>query len=473
MKKFITGIILLMFPVGIVSAQQTVGFSDSENIEPLLDYRLPDWGYSNFYFDIDAANSGSDSKNFGNESFNNQVNTAFNPRYDLFRESEARILHLNTSLDLSYRDQLFKSRNDFSDTENKETLNRFGTEANIVGNIREYINSEVFIFGEGAFRFDYSSTKDETKDNEILTDKRLIYDRNFRVTPKFGVGIGRVRNVNPVIRAIRLKERAGALNSSLFFSEQDILSAADHMTRYQGYQQRYDRPSKHFWGDMDQQTNVDLSTLDTFDMLYLTDVLNEALGTRLEGWELMGGAEFNYSNDLERTEESMSPIDPVNRDVYISKEIAGFINGRWYHNSSLNQQWGLVGDVTLSYPLGDRNTVVATQRYFSAGIEANWLWNVTDRFLFRSAIRNVYGRAKIEETTSVVQEPLEISEWYNRVLMNSSLSYFLENSLALNVNVNSQLSHQGDDQTGNQLNRRRLSWSASVGVRYYFNRNLY
>ncbi|MEL7832607.1 hypothetical protein [Fodinibius sp. Rm-B-1B1-1] len=472
MKKVITGIVLLMIPFSAIFGQQSVGFSDTQNIDPLLDYRLPDWGYSNFYFDVHAANLGRDSKSSGSKSFNNRVNAAFNPRFDLFRESEARIVQLNTSLNLSYGDRFSKFSSDFSSNDRKQTLNDFGTEADVAVNVREYVNRQVFLFGEGVLQFDYTSTKDESKDDGILTGKRLTYDRNFQATPRVGVGIGRVRNVSPVIRAMRLRERTGALNSGLRFSEQDVLSAADQMTRYQGYQRRYDRPSKYFWGDLDQNTNIDLGSLNAFDMFYLTDVFNEAIGTRLEGWELVGGVQFNYSNDLERTEEPMNQIDPVNRDVSINKGIAGFIDGRWYHNSSLNQQWGVVGDVRLSYPLGVRDTALATQRDFSAGIEVNWLWNVTDRFLFQSAIRNIYGRTKFEDTGGV-GTPSEISEWDNRVLLNSSLNYFLENSLALNVSVGSQLLHQGDNQTESQLDRRFLSWNVNVGARYYFNRNLY
>ncbi|MGM0546422.1 MAG: hypothetical protein ACQEST_06850 [Bacteroidota bacterium] len=314
MKKIIVGIILLLFPFGSVFAQQSVGFSDPDDIDPLLDYRLPDWGYSNFYFDVSAANSGRDSKSSGNTSFNNRINTAFNPHFDLFRESEARIIQLNTALDISYDDQLSKSSYD-----RKRTSNSLGTEADITANVREYMSEQVFLFAEGALQFDYSSTKNETEDNQTLTDKQLTYDRIFRTTPKLGIGFGRIRNVSPVIRAMRLRERAGAVNKGLSFGEEDVLATTDQMTRYQGYQRRYDRPSKHFWGDLDRNTNVDLRSLNAFDMLYLTDVLDEAIGTRLEGWELLGGVQFNYYNNLERTEEPTTQLDPVSRDVLVDK----------------------------------------------------------------------------------------------------------------------------------------------------------
>lgn len=79
------------------------------------------------------------------------------------------------------------------------------------------------------------------------------------------------------------------MGSGLDFSTQDILDAATQFTEYDGYQQTYDRPEKHFWSDMDESTAPDLGSLSTFDMLFLTDVLDEAIGTRLEGWEAIGG----------------------------------------------------------------------------------------------------------------------------------------------------------------------------------------
>jgi hypothetical protein len=101
-------------------AQETVGFSDPDNIQPLLDYRLPHWGYTNFYLDFSLdgnlrnRNSDAEQNSAGDHQYSSQVIG----NYTRYRESEERISEYSLSpfIDFSLIDQ-----NSFNDNESNNS----------------------------------------------------------------------------------------------------------------------------------------------------------------------------------------------------------------------------------------------------------------------------------------------------------------------------------------------------------------
>jgi outer membrane protein W len=463
--------VLLFIAAGSSFGQHSVGFSNPDNIDPLLEYRLPDWGYSNFYLDFDMQANGSDQKERAATSVEKQGDFYIRPDYDLYRESESRIFRFNTSLALSYTNSASKSSSEFTSTNSERTSQGLGSNLYASANLREYMTEHSFLYAGGSTNFEYDRSKREVRENDVLDDKRFNYRRRIDFNPRLGYGFGRVRNVGPVIRAVRLAERLDALPANVSMGNQDIRSAADQFTRYDGYQQRYDRPEKYFWGDMNENTAADLSALDSFDMLYLTDVLNEAIGQRLEGWEVYGGAEFNYDNDLLRTESPLAQPEVINRNERIRKSIGAFVNSRWYKNTSLRQQWGLIGNASVNYQLGDQEGS-ATDRTFRFETGVEWLWNMTDRFLLDAALRNVYSQERFADSTGG-NRPKDYSEWNNNLYLDMNFSYFIENSLSLTFSFDSSLRHSGNTESNQTLDNRVFNVGATLGLRYYFNRNLY
>lgn len=473
MRYFVACVFLFCCSATSVFAQQSVGFSNPDNIESLLDYRLPDWGYSNFSLDFDARGSGSDFEGRRSESGGRRGDFNIGPTYRLFRESEERTFQFNSSMMLGYLGRNQNLRSNFSNTESEYKDQDFDIGLSVSTTIKEYVSSQSFIFGDGTINLNYRSTKTESFEDETLNDKRVAYNHRFSATPRIGYGFGRLRNVNPIIRAVRLSERASVIKGTMDFSRQEIQAAADQFTRYDGYQQTYDRPQKYFWDDMDEAMAPDLSSLNTFDMLYLTDVLDEGIGTRLEGWEVIGGAQFSYQNNLERIERPFNQFDQLIRDELISKRAGVFVNGRWYKNTSLTQQWGITGKVRLSYPLGNQTGYTSVNRKwgFSFRTGVNYLWNITDRFLFRSELNNLYSRSMLQESS--IGGGTDYYQWFNRLMLDNNFSYFVENRLALTLSLKSRLSHNGNTQSDATLEARRFNWSAGLGLRYYFSRNLY
>ena len=478
MKYFVATISFLFMGIGIVQAQESIGFENPDDIQSILDYRLPDWGYSNFILDFNAVTSGRRDK-FGDlKSSQNSTDLMAAPGYILFKESENRIFELNTSLNLLYdntnSDDIFVINNpsfSFFNVENENKVLDINYSFNTI--LREYVADESFIFLEAPTNLSYRSLKNVDEQGGNLQNNRIDYNRIFTSTPRVGFGFGRIRNVTPVIRALRLKERYDALNKLSEFNNQDILSAADQFTRFEGYQRNYDRPEKYFWGDLDDKLSTNLSNLGNFDFLYLTDVLDEALGTRQEGWEVIGGIQFDYLNGLLRLEERLDGF--TFRNTQIFKELGGFVSARWFKNTSLKNQWGLFADAVVEFPLGEQEETpqgeTKSNIVLSGGI--NWLWNISDRVLIQSTLSDQYIRTKREFSDFFGGSSPEFTTWINELSLNTSLNLFVENSLQLTITARPSLLHTGDTEDGDTLNFRSFSWQASAGLRYYFSRNLY
>ncbi len=468
----LTMLVILTFSTAY--GQESVGFSDAENIQPLLDYRLPDWGYSNFWLDLDHGSSLSDQK-FGQnaKSTSFQQNISLSPRYNLYRESESRVFTLSSALNLGYERSSMKNQS--SNDVAKNPQNRLDTDLQTDFSLKKYLSAKVFLLGGGNFSIQYLRDYEENRENGTFVSDITMYERNINLNPRIGIGFGRIRNVNPVIRSVRLDERMRTLNQNTSLGQNQILNAAEQFTKYQGYQARYDRPEKHFWQDMNQATGSVLSGMDPYDLMYLTDVLDEAIGSRLEGWEVTVGGIFNYNGQLDRTEENTQGQagTSLDRSFTVNKNLTGFVNARWYKNLTLNHQIGVFGSVNQSHPLeDDSESSVNYKRSASARAGVNWLWSVADRWLIVTTLLNDYMRRK-RTLNQQVGDPADLINWTNRIILSSDVNYFIENQLSLTVGLNGQLRHNGNNQDESILDSRNFASSLTVGLRYYFSRNLY
>lgn len=180
-------------------AQETVGFSEPENIQHLLDYRFPDWGYSSFWLDLDHRGSFIDSKgslDIKQRRSGHDISIA--PQYTLFRESEARILNFVTSIDLNYEKSENRIGNNFDESKNADNIVDIGI--NTEGSLKEYLSGNFFLLGGGNLSFGYVRDYDETTNNETINETTDIR-RRFRTHPRLGFGVGRIkRDAHPFRR---------------------------------------------------------------------------------------------------------------------------------------------------------------------------------------------------------------------------------------------------------------------------------
>lgn len=476
MKRFIGVVILFIITADFSNAQQTVGFSTPGDIQPILDYRLPDWGYSNFLLDFDFNGNGFHRENLSVPSSGRSTSLGLNPGYILFRESEERIFELRSNVIFRYNGNHQKREIPFSNEEIEDDTGNLRTVFIVNPSLKEYVSESLFLFGNAPFVINYQRVEDENKTEEVVTDKTINIDRFVSADPRIGFGFGRIRNVTPIIRAVRLKERINRISNRMTVDEEDIQNAADQFTRLEGYQRNYDRPSKYFWEDLDDRISADLSSIDTFDMLYLTDVLNEAIGNRLEGWEVITGAQFEYSDFLSRDERRSDQTEPtISRTSVIRELLGGFINTRWFKNTSLREQWGLFANVNLKYSLREENEPFSADLKRSLNIAGgvNWLYNISDRMLVQSSVTNSYFRDKLELDGGNGIADLEANNWVNNIAFSGALNYFIENRIQLNLTMTPSLTYFGNSESGNKLDSRTFNWQVGAGLRYYLQRNFY
>lgn len=452
MKKIIICVGLLLFPAGYLWAQQSVGFSHPHDIQQLLNYRLPSWGYSNFYLDFKSDGNIQSHEEIGTQGEAKSRRFIFlaTPSYDLYHESEKRIYSLNSSADLIYN---YENHN----ANNRD--NTFRSIINLDGNGREYLHSKLFLLLSEQANFDYRYI---TSEEQNTIGKKYNFNRHFESHSKLGFGFGRVRNVTPVIRAIRLNERYQTIKDAGSFNPKEIRSVADQFTRYQGYQHRYDRPEKYFWQDMDKAVGDKISALNSFDLFYLTDVLDENIGARFEGWDIAAGGVFDYTNVMSRTEYSVS--SQVDRNSSISKHPGFFVKSRWFKNISLRHQLSFSAEGQRMYPISSDQ--VKWQNSITGQIQ--WLWNVADRYILKTQLTDNYNGYKSDDL--YYQHRVL---WRNHSSIGTNLIYFIENRMAISGGILYSLNYRGDSSNNNSFDARDTALSYTVGLRYYFNRKLY
>lgn len=468
--------IIICLTCSTARAQESVGFSEPEDIQSLVEYRLPDWGYSNFWMDLNYRGVLSDNKNeseYGELQETSSTNDlTLNPHYNLYRESEARKFELNSSLYLNFQDRDQKWEGIYDSSENPR--NRLETRVQADFLHRKYFSDDLFLHGSGDFSARLIRRHgDQFEEGEKISERRRFVHA-LEARPEIGIGFGRIRNVTPIIRAVRLDERLRSLQQGSGLTRQQLLNGAEQFTRFNGYQRRYDRSQKYFWRDMSTATGGSLSGLDTFDTMYLTDVLDENLGSRLEGWEVWGGARFSYSSNLERVEETENQIELLDRSRNISQTLHTFTRGRWYKNLSLSHQIGMFGYASYAKPLQNTNTSSIEQNWtITARVGINWLWSVADRWLLRTGLSNEY-RLFDQMHNPNNNESEKRRNWTDHIFLNNDLSYFVLNKVAINVYLNSQLRYNRSRFGNSPVDKKREFYlNYGISMRYYFSRNLY
>lgn len=456
MRKCLLGLIaLISLPLHTI-AQESVGFSDPDNIQPLLDYRLPDWGYTNFYLDfsLDGNLENRQSDEDQNSAANHQYSSLITSNYTRYRESEARISEYILSPFINYS---ILDQNSFSSSES------YNSDFQLVflWNFNEKFyreDSDLFFAGSFYGVLNQSKRQEEEHFQEAINIDETSLNRSFNPSLSIGIGYGRLRNVNPMIRSLRMNERLNALNAGQTLSQNDITNSAEHFTRLDGYRRSYDRHQKHFWGDMDNLLSADLAAIEAFDLLYLTDVTQEAIGSRQEGWEISALATLHHSLSYRRNEDKLtgSSNSRISKGTFLIPSVSG----TWYKNLSLKHQIGFNGSFQYEMELGDES--ILNRDYNTLLTSINWLYTITDRILTNTAI--TYQRTGRELFNS------------NRIYIQSEANYFLEDRFSIFCNLgfeyhpNSSISFANGTIT-NSIDQR--SFMFDVGVRYYLKRGLF
>jgi len=419
----------------ISSAQTSAGYAEPEDISNLLDYRLPDWTYRVWDAGLDLNGGGSDKRYSGDKITSNGFTSIFRTHFSQDWESEIRHLSLSAELEGAY------SRSHDGNPHSEETGHRLSGGYDFWGSADHYLGDSPFsLLVSAASARSYSENIQDRRLGDIWVENNSFRRRSFHRF-ETGFGVGRIRNVVPLLRAQRLSERLMALDRPGLSSVQ-IKEIAQILASEYGYRMVFDRSNRHFWDKVLTPMLEPNNPLSPFEIFYLADTLNEVMGERRQGLRFNGNFEFQENNGYIYYPSGFSNSAGRSRTPNLNRQ--------WYHKRSLTQQIHFSGAWNYSW-------VNAGGFSYQSGwldVSLGHLWSLTDRIRVYTDL-DYRGESYIpEEQRSQI------------VTLNSTFQYFLEDQVSLNVRIG--LNHQwARYQTEENLS---WAWTYRLGLDYHLDR---
>ncbi len=344
------------------AAQESVGFAAPGDLRALLDYRLPDWGYRTWDAAFDFAGNGSSSHGNAGPEYAGRHTLSLRTDLDWQNEGERRSWWCGGSIAGSYL------RYHAGDEDQVRDGHNLDDSTSCYGGILRYLGDGPFsVTVSGRVGMSYmeaiAHVVSAGQDTELGN-----YWRSRRISLSPGVGVGRVRNVTPLLRAQRLSERLTALGRPALTREQ-VQRVAEVLAREQGYRQVYERPDRSFWRDVLEPMLDPARPLEPYEIFYLRDVLAEDLGDRRQGQIVSCGALYEAEADL------------VFNDAYESEHRGVWLSATAARNLSLVHQ--VSASVWANWSHGDTDRGdIASGRVTARLVH---LWSLADRVLVTTA----------------------------------------------------------------------------------------
>lgn len=426
------------------AAQESIGFADADDIQALLEYRLPDWGYRTWDATFDVNGTGMDVSDKGESLIQAQNRGMLGSRLVWRNFGEQRDWSTSARLDGSY------DRSRWSDGTWEHRSDNLQGLGSLDGEVIEYLGGGPFSVGAlllGSAEYQeydaFHATADTTTD-----------DTEYRRANRFGfqptVGIGRVRDVTPVIRAKRLSERLVALGRPPLTAGQ-VRQVAAVLAREYGYRTVYERPDRHFWRDVLEPMLDPARPLSPFEIYYLRDVMQEDIGPRLQGRRLEFG--LGYTEDF--VQVSGEGWKRVERDVSVKATVA------W--NPSLNRQV----DVSVGGRWGNEGRVYGQTDLGRLFLNLGYDWILADRCRLDSAARADYTYR--ESDMGGIQRNLLAG-------FDSRLRFRVEDQVHIVARLGLGFNEWNGTGLGGGLDTIQLNgweWSYGLGLEYALDRLLY
>lgn len=460
----------------IATAQTSVGISSNDS-KPLKDYRLPEWGYTDWQIDFGASGYKLDENEKHDKSELSQLSLTLTPRIFIFKESEKQL----TSVDgyLTKWNSFLSSKDiekGYSNRKIESGINQWMI--HLISERRTY-NSSKYVRVSPEFNFLYHRDIDKFTVNyfsppSVTKEKYNTLDRYYDINVTLGMGFGRVRNVTPVIRALRLNERLKTINKDAEFDQSQIDQVAVEFSKYHSYQKIYDYPDKYFWNSL----SANLPDLTPFESHYLNDIFNEITGERLEGAEIDAG--FRITK-IDRVTKFKSDFE---NDKFNAK--AGFLGPqlhvRVYHNYSLKGQIGFVGQANWDFRI-NKKKYNPIENILQFQLSADHLYVVTNQILID--IKPSYSRV-------ILKSEFDDDKYTSSLLsLNSSISFFIEDRFSINGSADwGYLKNRPYSELTGSLPpyssyyspmiigfpiivKSRSQWSFDITLQYHFGKKLY
>jgi len=476
-RKMKKTIILIVF-AGLISSKliaQNVGLG---NTDPSVfsKFRIPETNLSSLWFNTNLNfnsskgiqssnvndNSGQNSFNSSN-SFSSNLQYSLAPNYYLLKQNDENWLSLtsnfNTNIGYKYNKNLTNDSTDILSKENSYdftlhlngSYGKYFTPGNLFYSISSIVDVEV--------NTDYS---DNLQNGQYINRYTDVKNQHYNVS--FGFGWGKIRDVTPVVSAIRFQERLKQLNMlSTDLSDKTIEDLSEQFSKSIYYSQVHDRADKFFWQDVEKSlanNGVSLTGINQYGSNYLREVLNEVRFMRSEG--ITSG--INITMDYNSYFQSNSGF-PVSEQF----NILGNAYLNLSHQLNLNSQFKF--NLSLS---GGPNVIKKAnniQEYLiQSAIEYDY--EITDRIVttFSNAINyTIYNYSNASDQ----------NKYFNNEF-NISANYFIEDNLSLKISYQWYYNYsKGNSNIIDYDNNYSFSFSNKssgiqnnivVGFTYYINR---
>ena len=459
-------LVVLLASLTFVSSQASAQSYGLDNADPALftKFRIPDTDLHSLALSSSFSyNGGKSSIQYypnGQNSDNLSSNLHFylSPQYYLLKESDDRYLAVNVNASGNYG-QAYNGSEGTGIPPNSYSKNH--SEATVLDASETYRNylqrGDMFCSlgsnAQGNFseQYDDNRTSDSTRAVVYAGSKQQSYSVTI------GIGWGKMRNVTPVVSAIRFQERLKQLNLlKNDLSETAIEDLAQQFYREGYFSNVHVRPDKYFWQDVQNtlsRDGVSLDGLNQYADSYIREVPGELRFMRNEG--LVGGVNFQMSYVNDYTSDPIS----VNR---IAEELLaqGSAYVEYSHQLNLDSQV----DFNLSLTGGPDLTKNAWVRQsYQVNASADYDYELTDRLV--TSINESFGLTFQDR-----------NEQQRYITNNASLliNYFVEDNVYLIASYSWYYSNQripnfaGFDHVTNISN----TGYVSLGVSYYIDRGL-
>jgi len=335
----------------------------------------------------------------------------------------------------------------------EESGHDLGGHLDLGGNWVQYLGEgPLSLRAGGRTNLDYGESIRENRDGQVTEEVRQ-FSRGQRYVVDLGAGLGRVRDVTPLIRAQRLSERLTALGRKALTPYQ-VQKIAHVLASEYGYRGVYDRPEKDFWRDVLQPMLNPDNPLSPYEIYYLREIMEEDVGPRREGVELQAGffyRDFDNNYDPNGTHD----IERGPALVFL-----------WAKNLSLDHQVSLGVDGDYSWS--------SSQRYganiANAGLNLAYLWTIADRYRWDTDLTlDAYYREFDDGRDSGIQRSLSTR-------LDSEFTIFIEDTISMNFRVrgsNLQENVSSSFDAYYERYSRRWNWSYGIGLTYLLDGVLY
>lgn len=356
----IAALACLVLPISLLpdhaAAQESIGFADPDDIQALLEYRLPDWGYRTWDATFDFSGAGSDARRNGESLIYGYNRGLLGSQLAWRNFSERRDWSTSARLAGSYNASRSSSEIADRSLENLQGLVSLG------GEVSEYLGGGPFSIGAQLLGL----AEYQEDDASLVTADTTTSDSEYRRANQFGfqptVGVGRVRDVTPVIRAKRLSERLVALGRPPL-AEGQVRQVAAVLAREYGYRAVYERPDRSFWRDVLEPMLDPERPLSPFEIFYLRDVMQEDIGSRLQGQRLevgLGYSEYTthqFEDERKRVTREVQMRATAAWNPSLQRQVGVAAGGRWGSDDGVfdqGDQGSLFLDLTYDWILADR-----------------------------------------------------------------------------------------------------------------------